>query len=405
MSGKRACLIVLCLAVLGAVPAFAGTPHEKTQSIIGKIFGVGDKAKSPPPIVDESDENRARDIRVAPLSSKAYDSQMQIVQDDLKHALHCKTQSESTAAIGRAQADLAPIVRRTVIYQGTTVTADNRPMRSTLARLAAMKSLPQRQQTLLELANQIRLVRQDLSTPASSADTQKSASDALRILRKNEFASDPVPPPSALQRKITEWEEAFGRWFSKRFSKGPHLDVSINPQIAKDILIVVCGSALALLAYLLFRAIIGLIGPPSYQKDNSITESALAMNAEENYLVTMRDYDRLRALASQKAEAGEFRDAYRLVYLAKLVLLDSVGIIKIHKAKTNWEYVRHLLATEKHDLHALLHPTTEEFDRIWYGYGAADQANYDEIAVTFDKIKEVVLVPELASSAGRKSTR
>jgi hypothetical protein len=63
------------------------------------------------------------------------------------------------------------------------------------------------------------------------------------------------------------------------------------------------------------------------------------------------------------------------------------------------------LATEKHDLHALLHPTTEEFDRIWYGYGAADQANYDEIAVTFDKIKEVVLVPELASSAGRKSTR
>jgi hypothetical protein len=92
-------------------------------------------------------------------------------------------------------------------------------------------------------------------------------------------------------------------------------------------------------------------------------------------------------LARQRAHSGDYRDAFRLAYIAMLVALDSDGQVRLHHAHTNWEYVRGLKARDLNRLHDIMLPATRDFDRIWYGFHPADQSDFERIERSFAAIR------------------
>ncbi len=199
----------------------------------------------------------------------------------------------------------------------------------------------------------------------ASVDTAETLKSVRSVLATDEFASDPPPPPSFAQ-KASAWLD---RWISKLFSRrtpNPPPMQPINPSVLQAIFIVIVAAAFAALVYILVKTL-GQRGAKA---------RPLGLAEEEAVLVQARDNDSLLALAEQQAKEGDYRRAFRLVYLAALVALDTGGVLRFDKSKTNWEYLRALRAAGRSDIYSALTPLTREFDQVWYGFSRTDASQY-----------------------------
>ena len=188
---------------------------------------------------------------------------------------------------------------------------------------------------------------------------------ARTVLAGPEFASDPLPPPTLAER-FAAWLDRVLAPFNKPSTNTQTNLPSVNPQIIEGIFIVIGVAAFAVLVAVIVQAI-GRRG---------VRAKPLALDEEEAVLVESRDNDSLLALAEQQAKAGDYRRAFRLVYLAALVALDTGGVLRFDRSKTNWEYLRALRAAGRPDVYSAMTPLTREFDQVWYGFGRADASHY-----------------------------
>lgn len=194
------------------------------------------------------------------------------------------------------------------------------------------------------------------------SDAVAATRSARAVLARPEFGSD-LPPPPSLSERLAAWLD---RLFSRQ-SSTPNVNLpSINPQVILGILIVVAVGAFAVLVGVIVQAI----------GRRSARSKPLALDEEEATLVEARDNDSLLGLAEQQAKAGDYRRAFRLVYLAALVALDTGGVLRFDRSKTNWEYLRALRAAGRGDIYSALTPLTREFDQVWYGFGQTDASHY-----------------------------
>lgn len=188
---------------------------------------------------------------------------------------------------------------------------------------------------------------------------------ARAVLSSDEFASDPPPPPSVAER-AAEWLD---RWISRLFSHPspttPPMQ-PVNPAVLQGIFIAILAALFAVLVYFLVKAI-SLRGARA---------KPLGLAEEEAVLMEARDNNSLLALAEQQAKAGDYRRAFRLVYLAALVTLDDGGVLRFDRSKTNWEYLRALRTAGRSDIAQALTPLTREFDQVWYGFSRTDASHY-----------------------------
>jgi hypothetical protein len=332
---------------------------------------------------------------IDPITASAYNRQLSKVQDDVNRAI-ANGNFSSRSFLNKSLADLAPVVRRPVVSQGTVVVVDNRPLRSTLTRAETAIPVQQRRDMLAAVVSQIVLARSGLDAPDRSVEAARSENAARSVLRGYDFQSTPVPPPTMLEKKLDAWVDAFSNWLTKLLRRfhGPHmkpLDMHVDVNIAKGILFTVLSLAAILLIYLLVRLIVDRYQNRYPKLMSSNVSSDLAMNEAEQSLVQSRDYTRLMRMASESADADLYRNAYRLVYLAVLVLLDSTGHIRIQQSRTNWEYLRHIKSNCHDRLYDMKLPLTEDFDEIWYGFGAVDRSAFDGAVQRFETIRNHVI--------------
>ncbi len=183
--------------------------------------------------------------------------------------------------------------------------------------------------------------------------------------------SDPLPPPSLWER-FSDWLE---RLFARHHpAAGPA--PSISPAFIRTLLILVATGAFALLVAVLVQ----------YLRQRARPQGALALSEEEEALVEARDADSLRALAEEQRRQGEWRRAFRLIYLASLVSLDTHGTLRFDRSKTNWEYLRSLRAGGQGETYTSLLPFTREFDRIWYGGAQAGENDYAYASAQYEAL-------------------
>ncbi len=81
--------------------------------------------------------------------------------------------------------------------------------------------------------------------------------------------------------------------------------------------------------------------------------------------------------ARQYAESGDYRRAYRAVFLAILIRLDRAGAIHFDRARTNGEYLRALRS--RPSLLALFRPLARDFDARWYGSAPVTEQDYHRL--------------------------
>lgn len=232
------------------------------------------------------------------------------------------------------------------------------------AKAAAFDALNQQITTLRE---EVAPIHKRGETPPDPAQTVRSA---RALLAGNVFASDPPPPPGLAERFAAWLDKLFAGWNTKPAKSPTFNGPNINPEIILDIIrgiLIVAGVAVfILLVSLIIRTI----------ERRGAKSKPLALDEEEAILVETRDNNSLLALAEQQAKAGDYRRAFRLVYLASLVALDTGGVLRFDRSKTNWEYLRALRTAGRGDVYQAMTPLTREFDQVWYGFGRADASHY-----------------------------
>ena len=232
-----------------------------------------------------------------------------------------------------------------------------------IAAAEAVKDPVAKVVALNAVGKQIGSLRSALLHAGAPADPGAARRAARAVLSRPEFGSEMPPPPSLVERIAAwldsiSWPHASG---SPAFT-GP----SVNPNIILGILIVIAVGAFAILVGVIVQAI----------GRRSARSKPLALDEEEAVLVDARDNVSLLGLAEQQAKVGDYRRAFRLVYLASLVALDTGGVLRFDRSKTNWEYLRALRAAGRGDIYSALTPLTREFDQVWYGFGLTDASHY-----------------------------
>lgn len=103
-----------------------------------------------------------------------------------------------------------------------------------------------------------------------------------------------------------------------------------------------------------------------------------------------RTVESLLESAEQEAANGRYREAYRNLYLAGLLLLDRAGLVTYTDSSTNWEYLRALSrqsATESADI---LHSMTLSFDNLIYGRAEVTADDYHIAKRQYGQLEEAV---------------
>ena len=310
--------------------------------------------------------------------------QVQAALTSQSEALEAQVISSGPSPSLLAQQALLPI--RAVGAPGQVpILVNTAPLVSAIGTAEALKDPAQKLSALEAVSRQIELLRQAIAQTPPQADPAAAVASAKSVLARPEFASDPPPPPSVAD-KLAAWLD---RLFRPRSAPTPNVP-NANPNVILGILIVIAAAAFAVLVAVLVQAI----------GRREARARPLALDEEEAVLVEARDNDSLLALAEQQAKAGDYRRAFRLVYLASLVALDTNGVLRFDRSKTNWEYLRAMRASGRGDVYAALTPLTREFDQVWYGFAPADASQYARALAQYQALQAA---PPVAAPTGAAS--
>lgn len=85
--------------------------------------------------------------------------------------------------------------------------------------------------------------------------------------------------------------------------------------------------------------------------------------------------------ANQLARAGDFRSAIRRAYIALLCELEQRGNVRLHRSKTNRDYLEELRPQQ------MLYPTfsvmTSAFEHVWYGQEPASETEFNDFLTLY----------------------
>ena len=95
----------------------------------------------------------------------------------------------------------------------------------------------------------------------------------------------------------------------------------------------------------------------------------------------------LRQYLRQAAGRGDYTLAVRLYYLALLKELSLAKMIRWKKDKTNRDYRAEM---RPNALFSEFERLTLVFERVWYGSNAISQAQYEEIAPSFEQLLQKI---------------
>ncbi len=187
----------------------------------------------------------------------------------------------------------------------------------------------------------------------SNPPTEPSAADRAKlqeIFNRPPFVPEPEGPLAQLQRQFLEW---LNRLLSNTAQGVFDL---------RDVIVVVGVGVVAVgtaaLVYAFRRNLVAMV----HVKEKEVGQAPLTA---------------ARALseARQFANAGNYREAVRELYLATLLMLDERGLLRYDRSLTNREYLDAVAGEPA--VHAALEPIVNTFDRTWYGFQAMGQEEFE----------------------------
>lgn len=91
--------------------------------------------------------------------------------------------------------------------------------------------------------------------------------------------------------------------------------------------------------------------------------------------------------ATTAAGSGDFREAMRLLYLAALLHLDEVGLLRFDRTLTNQEVLATVM--NRAPLHEALRPVVTQFDRVWYGHAPFGETDFQQMQGQIETLRRM----------------
>lgn len=237
----------------------------------------------------------------------------------------------------------------------------------------------QRRARLIEIADRLFLLEQQVSAPAGApaATTAEQRARLEKILARPEYLPE-EQRESALQKWLKKLRAALVRLLERLFggraapAPAPTTTGSINGVRLALVLIGAVALAFALVA--LLRRL-----RRRRQKDDE-PEVREVLGEELPDDVTAAD---LLANASALARQGDYRSAIRRAYIALLCELEQRGKLRLHRAKTNRDYLNAL--RQEGTIYPNFSVMTEAFEHVWYGRDRAQADEYNDFLALYQE--------------------
>ncbi|HVG90044.1 MAG TPA: DUF4129 domain-containing protein [Alphaproteobacteria bacterium] len=196
-----------------------------------------------------------------------------------------------------------------------------------------------------------------------AADRGPAKQKLEEILSRSEFKTKGPSAKDALLARIYYW---IARWLSKIIFKG---------QASFDLMRLIIYLAVGAAATLLLLWTIRRLRRP--QED-------LPQREIIPFAPSARSWRAWLADARAQAQQEDWRNAIHLAYWAGISYLEEHGAWKPNRARTPREYLR--LIGKAASQYPVLAALTRKLETVWYGYGTAAEADFDEALGQLEKL-------------------
>lgn len=230
---------------------------------------------------------------------------------------------------------------------------------------------------------------QQALSPAESARAARIKADLRGILSSPEFTYS--QPHETFWERVARWARDKLDWIGKVLRRIFRFRGPSGPQVGGAfavgyyVLIVVLGVALlAIIGYGIARLAEHIAArrraPKRKKKGLSVTTEVV--EPEES---AAAEPDAWIRAANAHAAAGDFRKAYRAVFVAVLIRLDRLGALRFERSRTNGDYLRALRGNPP--LLDLLRPLARGFDLHWYGERPATEGDFRQAMSAYETVR------------------
>jgi hypothetical protein len=327
----------------------------------------------------------------APVSFAAtlgeYREKIQSARDNLLFLLsHDESETESRMRAEEREY-LAQIrkdfpLSQTVEFGGEKFEVRNEWLLGRLKQIEAEKPNSDKQQAVVnEIAERLgaiekkldELERQTAGNRSKDEDKQK----LNEILNRPQYQKPEEPKENALQKA---WRE-FLEWLESLFPKTPRQsrEQTGAPALSFALQILIFGAVFALIAFLLYRFAPFLLERFRTRERRARRERVILGEK----IAADETSENLFAEAERLARAGDLRAAIRKGYIAFLFELADRKIIGLSKHKTNRDYLRDV--RRRPELHQNMNALTNNFERVWYGFGEPDTNDWEDFRENYKK--------------------
>jgi Domain of unknown function (DUF4129) len=263
-------------------------------------------------------------------------------------------------------------VSEEIEFRGSLVRVDNRWLHEAVDKVISnvTNDNEERWSMLLDVYFGLSLLHDRLEKSESPAGVQNQNHKAQleQILARPEYHQDELK------------ESKIRKWIDKLFFKGLRRIFSDFEPESDEVptgSVMVSGFRIFLLVLLFAALIYGLYklmkraGPRLKYEEENGSRQVLGEEIEANSTPA-----ELFARASELASRGDYRSAIRRAYIALLFELEQRGKLRLHRSKTNRDYLE---AIRREQL--IFHPfstMTRTFENVWYGQAAASGENFEE---------------------------
>jgi hypothetical protein len=227
---------------------------------------------------------------------------------------------------------------------------------------------------LIELADRLLVLEQQVSASMENVAAVDQRALLQKILSRSEYL-----PDEKKESTIKKWLKRLGDYIVSLLAK---LFGKRNPQVGNSGTGSVAAVRIIVTLILLAAASFGLVKllqkfRRRRKKDDDVRE---VLGEELPDDMTATD---LLNNARQLAGNGDFRSAIRRAYIALLCELEQRGKVRLHRAKTNRDYLDELKSE------TLLYPTfsvmTGAFEHIWYGQEPATETEFNDFLTLYQE--------------------
>lgn len=213
------------------------------------------------------------------------------------------------------------------------------------------------------------------SSPSNEKEVKEELSKILSSFETENKRRDNMDFISMLREKLREFlRDLFEKLNIERRLNNALSEASIPPGtffILKIAAIALIIAVILLLGYFIIR---------SFRFSRKVM-----MDDDMEIINTIKDPDVLMKKVDECLSVGDYNQALRFLYIAMLINLNKLNIIKINKSKTNKQYLLEIQANRPQIYETAL-LFTHDFNKYWYGGRNLDRSRFDSWYNTYNQL-------------------